>query len=769
MEWFKRLWRNERTRHALIAAAIAALLGGVDFFEPLKPMEWLMQAHIAPRSASGDIIFIEARSNPSDPTNPQARREIASLVNRLTNAGARKIFLDVTFDQPSTPEADEALRGAIAHSGRTVLTRRYMTTFAGERVRYTLPQIAGAVPQVIAKDLASPFGYVWFEPGFAVINGALLPSLPTAIAETPGRLKRKFAIDYSIDHATIPFMTVGDALAALSSLKGEKRFAGKTLVIGRGWTSDYYISIPGQQQIPSSIVPILAAETLKIGPPASIGWFPPLLLTIISLLAAIRVSKRARQRQTAYLTVAALPVALLFAFAYLRIFADLATSVTALAIFVSLRLWQMRQRRASLVDELSGLPSFRKLGQDLVESDAIRLPAVAVAKIHRFDEVLSSLPRQKHREYVQLLADRLRIADEGLIIYSNGGRYLAWLQEVEDEEQLHAHLNGLRAVFAHPLDVIGTAVDVGITFGADATSESDATRKIAAAVSAVERTNEAHAPVLLAREASDADRLWNVSLQAKIDQALKSGEIYVVYQPQFDLSTGALLGAEALVRWNDRERGHIAPSYFIEQCEQVGRMDALTRKVFEEAVANVAASPLRNVDFQLSMNVSATLLHDFRVVEMLREVLSFTPLPASRLTIELTETSRIADYDTARIVMDQLHELGVTLSIDDFGVGAASPETLLLLPFDELKIDRTFVSRIRDNAKARGIVESLIQLGRDLGVMVIAEGVEDAETLAMLKQARCDAAQGYFLGKPGELDLLLHRQEPLKDQMLAAS
>jgi EAL domain-containing protein (putative c-di-GMP-specific phosphodiesterase class I) len=428
----------------------------------------------------------------------------------------------------------------------------------------------------------------------------------------------------------------------------------------------------------------------------------------------------------------------------------------------------MRQRRASLVDEISGLPSFGKLSIDLAENYSAQKLAAVVAKVHRFDEVLSSIPSEYHREYVRHIADRLRVTDEHLAVYSNGGRYLAWLQPVEDEEQLQAHLNGLRAVFAHPIEVAGTAIDVGITFGADATSEADAARKLAAAASAAERTTEAYSPVLLAQESSNAERLWNVSLQAKIDQALKSGEIYVVYQPQFDLSTGALLGAEALVRWNDLERGHIAPSYFIEQCEQVGRMDALTRKVFQEAITGIASSALLGAaGFQLSMNVSATLLHDFRVAEMLREALLASSLPASRLTLEITETSRITDYDTARIVMDQLHELGVKLSIDDFGVGAASLETLLLLPFDELKIDRMFVSRIRESAKARGIVESLVHLGRDLGIMMIAEGVEDAETLAVLKEARCDAAQGYFLGKPGKLDVLFKHVEPPEGRTLA--
>jgi EAL domain-containing protein (putative c-di-GMP-specific phosphodiesterase class I) len=160
------------------------------------------------------------------------------------------------------------------------------------------------------------------------------------------------------------------------------------------------------------------------------------------------------------------------------------------------------------------------------------------------------------------------------------------------------------------------------------------------------------------------------------------------------------------------------------------------------------------MDFQLSINVSAILLHDLRVVDMLAEVLSSCPFPASRLTLEITETSRISDYDNARVVMDQLRALGVRLSIDDFGVGATSMETLLLLPFDELKIDRMFVSRVRDSAKARSIVESLVKLGADLGITTVAEGVEDAETLSTLKEIRCDAAQGYFLGRPKGLNFI---------------
>src|SRR5690606_31471130 len=236
--------------------------------------------------------------------------------------------------------------------------------------------------------------------------------------------------------------------------------------------------------------------------------------------------------------------------------------------------WHNRKRNAVLVDELSGFPNFRALEKDLARENLMRPMSVIVARIHRFDEVLAILPPESHGEYIRQVADRFRIAERGLKVYSNAGRHLAWLQLTKDEASLEAHLHGLRAIFANPLYVDGIPIDVGITFGVDATLEASPSRKIASATAAVDRTTESHSPVLLADTSSASDRKWNISLQANIDAALKGGQIYVVYQPQFHLPTETLCGFEALVRWNDPERGSIAPSYFIEQCEHAGRMEA---------------------------------------------------------------------------------------------------------------------------------------------------------------------------------------------------
>lgn len=760
---------SERVRHALIAAALAAVLGAVGATIPLDNSIWAAQALSTPRTASGDVILLAAQEDLEDPANARARTELASLIDRLDEAGAQKIIVNIVFDQPGQQGADDALREAISRSGRIVLVQRFVTTAAGDRVIATIDEIAGSSAQAISKQWVDPFGYSWTANYSVVIDGQVLQSLPAAISGVQGPPNAEFPIDYSVAYASIPKLTIAEAAAALKSRSRQSIFEGRTIVIGNGGEGPKaFASIPGHLRVPASIVPILAGETLIAGPPLAIGWLLPLALAVLGLIGVIASTTRRVQRHFGYAAlIAVLPVSF-FVLAHLNVVADLSVPAAFLAVYAGTRLWKMRGRSAALVDELSGLPSFRKLEQELSERPKGENAAVVVAKVHRFDEVLSSLPADEHGEYVRLVASRFRVTDEDIVVYSNAGRYLAWIEPVEDPEQLEVHLRGLRAVFAHPLQVGDTAVDVGITFGADATSERNPTRKIAAAASAAERTSEAHAPVLLARESSQTDRQWSVSLQAKIDDALKSGAIFLVYQPQFDLSTGAMTGAEALVRWNDPERGQIPPSYFIEQCEQTGRMEALTRKVFDDAVESIAASPLAGVPFQLSVNLSATLLGDFRVVDMLSEVLASTSLPPSRLTLEITETSRIADYEVASAVMHRLRKLGVRLSVDDFGVGAASLETILRLPFDELKIDRIFVSKICDNPKARAIVESLIALGHDLKIPVIAEGVEDEETLAILRGSGCDTAQGYVLGKPTDLDLLVVRRAQSQPTSTAA-
>lgn len=751
--------RTERIRHFLVALVVSVVLGVTGLLAPIDWVVWASQMRIPERPASGEIVYIGAERDLTDPVHPNSRIELARLIEGLDTAGADRIYLDVILHRSSRAQADRTLAEAIAESGRTFMVARFITTHVGSKMTSTLPSVAGAAPQVVAREWVEPFGYVWFSEQGLYGEGGYRQSLAAALAGLEGRGTDRFRIDYSIDYNTVPSFSFDEVSEALERGTASQIFAGKQVIIGNGGAGPTSVaSIPGNPRAPASMVAILAAETLLVGPPADYGWAATLAAFIVLFLSLTWPNRRALRRWGYAVVAASMPLWYLLSLE-LRITAYLAVPMGFLAVFGGLRLWKARSRRAALVDELSGLPSFRALERDLGRHSPMSLTCVVVARIHRFDEVLAILPGDSQGEYVRQIADRFRITEKDLTVYSNGGRYLAWVQEVGDSDHLEAHLKGLRAVFTLPLEVNGTPIDVGITFGADATRESSPARKIASATAAVDRTTEAHAPVLLADVASVSDRMWNVSLQAKIDAALKGGQIYVVYQPQFQLPGERLCGFEALVRWNDPERGPISPSYFIEQCEHAGRMEALTRKVFAEAVETVSRSPFAEGPYRLSMNVSATMLGDDRVVDILERTLAASGFDARRITLEITETARIPDFDRARAALTSLQALGVRISIDDFGVGAANLETLLRLPFDELKIDRAFVARIREDTKARHIVQSLINLSRDVGVEVVAEGVEDRVTLEILNSLGCEGVQGYVLGRPGLLSEMLQFQD----------
>ncbi len=301
----------------------------------------------------------------------------------------------------------------------------------------------------------------------------------------------------------------------------------------------------------------------------------------------------------------------------------------------------------------------------------------------------------------------------------------------------------------------GHSIDVGITFGAARIDPAQQSHSLAAALAVVEETSEALEPVKLAQETPEGDSLWDLSLRARIDAAMEAGEVFCVYQPKMDIAADRIIGVEALVRWEDPERGFIPPLHFVMQCEKAGRMEYLTRYVLQSACSAARLLHFRGSRITMSVNISATLLSDMRIVGIVRNVLQATDFDPHYLMLEITETARIRDLTQARSVLKALKALGTHLSMDDFGVGAANFEALQALPFDEIKIDRQFVSGAGPSSKARAIAASIVGLGTSTRIAVVAEGAETESDLQMLRDIGCWQVQGYALARPMPLTNLL--------------
>jgi EAL domain-containing protein (putative c-di-GMP-specific phosphodiesterase class I) len=255
-------------------------------------------------------------------------------------------------------------------------------------------------------------------------------------------------------------------------------------------------------------------------------------------------------------------------------------------------------------------------------------------------------------------------------------------------------------------------------------------------------------------------------LVGELRRAIENRELVLHYQPKATLIDGRVRGVEALVRWQHPERGLVPPDVFIPVAEHTGLIRPLTLFVVEEALKQCRTWREQGFELTVAVNVAMRNILDDEFPNTLARLLEKYGLAAEVLELELTETSVLADPPRAKQILQRLRDTGVSLAVDDFGTGYASLAYLSELPVDEIKIDRSFVMAMDREEQHARIVRSTIDLGRNLDLSVVAEGVESAAVWERLVELGCDSAQGYFLAKPlppAELTVWLAERLPQRD------
>ncbi len=230
--------------------------------------------------------------------------------------------------------------------------------------------------------------------------------------------------------------------------------------------------------------------------------------------------------------------------------------------------------------------------------------------------------------------------------------------------------------------------------------------------------------------------------------AIEGGDLRVHLQPKLDLNSGTVVGAEALVRWTHPVRGIVSPAQFVRVAEDTGLIKQLTDVMLHRGIGHLREIHDRGYHLGMAVNLSTHDLLDTKLAQRVEQHLNANGVDASMLTLEITESSLLIDAPRARSTINELHEVGVRLSIDDFGTGYSSLSYLRRLPVAELKIDQSFVANLLLDEQDEVIVRSTIDLGHNLGLVVVAEGVENNEVLERLREFGCDIAQGYCISRP---------------------
>jgi EAL domain-containing protein (putative c-di-GMP-specific phosphodiesterase class I)/CHASE2 domain-containing sensor protein len=679
---------------------------------------------------------------------PWPRRYHAQLIDRLTAAGASRIFFDIAFETRSNVADDDMLAEAIARSSRVTLPVRGQS--GPDRIAQESPgPLTMFSRNAKLGSIAISYNFqnaVWSLPYSADYNDARIPSFATSLASAPMRTG-EFTPDYSIDPTTIPRI---NAAKVLTGEFDPKSVSGKTVIIGTNSEvigDQFYI--PGVGKMGGVFVQIAGAETLKAGKPLNLTFIPAYLLAFaLAAFAAFRTRPAYRN-----LLFAGGIAALLVAGTLLEarmILVDVVPGLFVLTTIWGVLGWRGLRKRG-LVNPISNLPNLSALRSN---RDG-RNQALIAARIFNYEEIAAALPARGERQLIEQVVSRLRLGSSDRMLFHGDGGIFAWFEE--SKAPFGNHLDALHAMFRNPARVDGLLVDLSVAFGVEVGSSRSLANRLASALVAAEEA--AHDGLKWKYHDPDSlqDASWKLSMLSQLDDAIDGGQVWVAYQPKLELSTRRIIGAEALARWTHPEKGPIAATEFVAAAEQNNRIGKLTDFVLEKAVGSAAQINKRGIDFGIAVNLSARLLADKGFTLRLSALLARHGLPADKLTLELTETAALAGSGEGIDMIARLRDLGVGISIDDYGTGLSTLDYLKKIPANEIKIDQSFVKGMADNRSDRVMVQSTIGLAHSLGRKVVAEGVEHGDILDLLIGMKCDIAQGFAVGRPMSLESLTKR------------
>ena len=427
--------------------------------------------------------------------------------------------------------------------------------------------------------------------------------------------------------------------------------------------------------------------------------------------------------------------------------------------WLSLRVTRRLRRSAAQehglarTDELTGLPNRRALLTALDDAFAARTPvALLLLDLDRFKEVNDTLGHHVGDQLLHQVGQRLlaTVGTSGTVVRLGGDEFAVLLHGVTSSTAAAAVSDRLVHALEQPFALSDLQVGIGTSIGVaiapeDAAVPAELLQRADVAMYVAKERSGGTAVYDPAQDQHSPDRL---ALLSELRTGLAEGQLWLAYQPIWDLqTTGACVAVEALLRWDSPKRGPVPPSDFVPLCEHSSLVRDLTRFVLDEAMRQCRAWEDAGTRLNVALNLSASNLGEADLPELVAGLLADHGLSADRVVLEVTESAVIPDPEGAATVLRRLVDLGLEIALDDFGTGWSSMSRLLELPIAALKVDRSFVADLPHGPGA-AVVQATTGLGHDLGMFVVAEGIETVEQLVRTMELGCDIGQGYLLSRP---------------------
>lgn len=760
-----------------IALGIAVTAQGLGWLAPLN--DALRDVRFAldsqPVSQTLAYVDIDARSLEAVGVWPWPRRIHAELLTGLLDLGADVVAFDIDFSVASNETDDALFEAALADAGGYAILAGFRQLDAkGGDLGFTLPlaRFAQHADLALVNVATDSTGTVRKAPVAIALNGELVPSLPVMLAGVPVRIDRNdFVIDYAVDPAAIPRIPVADVLAGRVD---PDLIAGRKVVIGASALELRDVMMtPKYGALPGALIQLMAAESVHQGRMLT----APRLMETLALVAALAVFLVALGPNIATATglvAAAGWAALLEAGAFrlqtgYGILVDTAgpqlALLFALGLGVAIELFEKRRQlreaarqRTEALERLAHLAIYDPLTNALTRQGFIerlgtlerdgRPVVVLTIGLDRFERINGALGHAVGDLVLKEIADRLgrlrpaalgRITSENFAIALHGSaRSLSELaRAVMADIQEPMRVAGHEVIVScHAGHVVWTPNRIDIEPEA-LLRRAEIAKSMAAGAQGV--------PELGFEETMEARFAASRRMELALRDAIQNGDLDLGIQGQFDLTTGQLVGGEALARWTDPELGQVSPADFVPLSEDTGLAVPMGAQILMHACARAVELP---DSCRIAVNVSPTQFELDDVPALVARALEQSGLAPERLDIEITEGVFL---DASGRILDALHEvraLGVGIALDDFGTGYSSLGYLTSMPFTKLKIDQSFVRELPDDGRSAAVVSTILDLSRKLGLTVVAEGIESEKQAEWLRTRGCAIGQGYLFHRP---------------------
>lgn len=727
--------RRKRVKIAVLAIVFGLISGSIDLPLPVEDLYRAARAQLRSRPAPQDIAFIaiDDRTLASFGGKVPGRAYDSRVVDTLFERGVTRVTFDRAHADPESPAADAIFAETLArHKGKVWLGFSPTVQIGMQEMDEMVPLPAFLKNANIAamNGYGAPFGLSVSFGTQVELHGNAYPSLSAILADYSGK-PTKYRPDYAFNPSSIPAFSYIDVLegaAQTSELEGKRVIIGESF---RKSTDFYLLPFSSERLVPGAYFHIMGAHTLSRSTPFDLGWVPAMLLA--ALVIVWQVFERSRK-------IAPMGLAIVGLLAFPILLDEFGINidvVTAILVLVAAMIGFYLLNRKYFSSEANAMTT------SAISSDKPSFERdVFALKIANLAELSEDWSARETGDFVNTLIGYVQGPGEvGDVAFERD--MLVWLSPRMQIDDLERHADGLALMLRTAINHDWQSTNGAPALGIDTNHDLPVGLRIKKAMQAADEAASRGVRFIVNDAAHLEARNHRLGLIRVLEKGLRDRYIGVAYQPKVDLASGRIVGAETLIRWQPDGHEFVNPQDLVLAAEAADLINDLTLVVMETALLEGKQAIALDPRFKLAVNMSAKSLSDTHLLFDIMTMLGRHDFPPENLTLELTETAKLDDQRIAPQVA-ALKQRGIGLSIDDFGTGQSNLEYIETLPSSELKIDKRFVQHMASSEESRAVVRATIEIAHSLGKVVVAEGVEDPETAAALRELGCDQAQGYL-------------------------